>query len=153
MGSESILHFHFDAITRKGAVPTGTIAKRHLKIVDMHQRTGHLPEAFHIGPKLLWIRRHEPDVFARTRLVLQPRDVVLHRLTGVAATDETHANATLLFNLRQRAWDQGLADAFGIDPALFPVVLPPWAQVAELPGPAAADLGLPAGLPLVTPTN
>jgi xylulokinase len=116
---------------------------------ELHRRTGHLPEAFHIGPKLLWIRRHEPDVFARTRLVLQPRDVVLHRLTGVAATDETHANATMLFNLRLRAWDQDLADTFGIDPALFPAVLPPWAQVAELPGQAAAELGLPAGLPLV----
>ena len=68
----------------------------------MHERTGHRPEAFHVGPKLLWIRRHEPEVFARTRLVLQPRDVVLHRLSGVAATDETNANATLLFNLRRR---------------------------------------------------
>jgi len=115
----------------------------------MHERTGHLPEAFHVGPKLLWIRRHEPDVFARTRLVLQPRDVVLHRLTGVAATDETHANATMLYNLRQRAWDEDLADTFGIDLGLFPVVLPPWVQAAELPRQAAAELGLPAGLPLV----
>jgi xylulokinase len=115
----------------------------------MHQRTGHLPEAFHVGPKLLWIRRHEPEIFARTRLVLQPRDVVLHRLTGMAATDETHANATLLFNLRQRAWDQWLLDAVDLDPALFPAVLPPWAQAAELPERVAQDLGLPAGVPLV----
>ena len=49
----------------------------------MHQRTGHLPEAFHVGPKLMWIRRHEPDIFARVRLVFQARDVVLQRLTDV----------------------------------------------------------------------
>ena len=115
----------------------------------MHERTGHLPEAFHVGPKLLWIRQHEPEVFARTRLVLQPRDVVLHRLSGVAATDETNANATLLFNLRQRAWDPELLAAFGVDPALFPAALPPWAQAAELPERAAGELGLPAGVPLV----
>ena len=36
----------------------------------MHERTGHLPEAFHVGPKLLWIRQNEPEVFARTRLGL-----------------------------------------------------------------------------------
>jgi xylulokinase len=115
----------------------------------MHQRTGHVPEAFHVGPKLLWIRRHEPEVFARTRLVLQPRDVVLYRLTGVLATDETHANATLFFRLRERDWDAELLASFGIDHGLFPPVLPPWALAAELPSRAAAELGLPAGLPVV----
>jgi len=115
----------------------------------MHERTGHLPEAFHVGPKLLWIRQHEPEVFARTRLVLQPRDVVLHRLSGVAATDETNANATLLFNLRGRAWDPELLAAFDLDPALFPAALPPWAPAAELPERAAGELGLRAGVPLV----
>jgi xylulokinase len=115
----------------------------------MHERTGHVPEAFHVGPKLAWLRRHEPDVFARTRLVLQPRDVVLHRLTGLARTDETHANATLFFNLRQRDWDPELLGAFDVDPALFPPVLPPWEVAAELPAAAAAELGLDAGIPLV----
>jgi xylulokinase len=115
----------------------------------LHERTGHVPEAFHVGPKLAWLRRHEPGVFARTRLVLQPRDVVLHRLTGIARTDETHANATLFFNLRQRDWDPGLLGAFDVDPALFPPVLPPWEVAAELPRPAAAELGLDTGIPLV----
>jgi xylulokinase len=115
----------------------------------MHRLTGHLPEAFHVGPKLLWLRRHEPEVYARTRLVLQPRDVVLHRLTGRIATDETHANATMFFNLRGRRWDRHLLDAFGVDPALFPAVMPPWARAAELPVEVARELGLPAGLPLV----
>jgi xylulokinase len=115
----------------------------------LHQRTGHLPEAFHVGPKLLWVRRHEPEVFARTRLVLQPRDVVLHRLTGLAATDETHANATLLFNLRERAWDQRLLGAFDVDPSLFPAALPPWTQAAVLPDRVARELGLDAGIPVI----
>jgi xylulokinase len=115
----------------------------------MHQLTGHVAEAFHIGPKLLWLRQHEPGVFARTRLILQPRDVVLHRLTGLARTDETHANATLFFNLRERRWDAGLFAAFGIDPSLFPPALPPWQIAAELPRQTADELGLDPGLPLV----
>jgi xylulokinase len=84
-------------------------------------------------PKALWLRRHEPSIFARTRLILQPRDVVLHRLTGLARTDETHANATLFFNLRERAWDASLLAAFDVDPAMFPPALPPWEIAAELP--------------------
>jgi xylulokinase len=115
----------------------------------MHQRTGHVAEAFHVGPKVLWLRRHEPGVFARTRLILQPRDVVLHRLTGLARTDETHANATLFFSLRERVWDSGLLAASGIDPALFPAVLRPWEIAGELPRRTAAELGLDAGTPVV----
>jgi xylulokinase len=115
----------------------------------MHQRTGHVAEAFHVGPKVLWLRRHEPGIFARTRLILQPRDVVLHRLTGLARTDETHANATLFFNLRERSWDAGLLAAFGIDPALFPPVLRPWEIVSVLSRRTADELGLDAGMPVV----
>jgi xylulokinase len=115
----------------------------------LHQRTGHVAEAFHVGPKVLWLRRHEPGTLARARFILQPRDVVLHRLTGVARTDETHANATLFFNLRERAWDAGLLAAFGVDPALFPPALPPWEVAAELPERAAGELGLDAGVPVV----
>jgi xylulokinase len=115
----------------------------------MHQQTGHIAEAFHVGPKVLWLRRHEPGVFARTRLILQPRDVVLHRLTGLARTDETHANATLFFSLREHAWDDGLLAAFGIDLALFPPVLRPWQTAAELPRRTADELGLDAGIPVV----
>ena len=115
----------------------------------MHQLTGHVAEAFHVGPKVLWLRRHEPGIFARASLILQPRDVVLHRLTGLASTDETHANATLFFNLRERAWDATLLAAFGVDPALFPPVLRPWEIAAELPRSTADELGLDAGVPVV----
>jgi len=116
---------------------------------QLHRLTGHVAEAFHVGPKLLWIRGHQPEIFARARLVLQPRDVVLHRLTGVIGTDETHANATLFFNLRDRAWDAGLLAAFELDPQLFPRTLAPWDVAAELGAGVAAELGLDAGIPVV----
>ena len=60
-------------------------------------------------------------------------------------TDETHANATLFFNLRDRAWDAGLLAAFDLDPQLFPRALAPWAVAAELGAGVAAGLGLDAG--------
>jgi xylulokinase len=115
----------------------------------LHERTGHVAEAFHVGPKVLWLRRHEPATVARARFILQPRDVVLHRLTGLARTDETHANATLFYDLRERTWDAGLLGAFDVDPALFPPALPPWEVAAGLPRRTAAELGLDAGVPVV----
>jgi xylulokinase len=131
------------------AVEQARAMRDRIGAAEMHRRTGHLPEAFHVGPKVLWIRAHEPQVFARTRLILQPRDVVLHRLTGLIRTEQTHANATLLYNLRERAWDGGLLTAFDLDPALFPPALAPWQAAADLGAGAAGELGLPAGIPVV----
>ena len=116
---------------------------------EFHHRTGHVPEAFHVGAKVLWLRRHEPDVYQRTACFLQPRDVVLRRLTGIIATDETHANATLFYGLRARRWDDKLLATFDVDPALFPAVLPSWQVAADLPASVADELSLRAGIPVV----
>jgi xylulokinase len=116
---------------------------------EFHRRTGHVPEAFHVGPKVLWLRRHDPETFHRTRRFLQPRDVVLHRLSGVVATDETHANATLFYDLQGRRWDPELCAAFDIDPGLFPDPLPSWQVAAELPASVAAEVSLQPGIPVV----
>jgi xylulokinase len=115
----------------------------------MHARTGHTPSAFHVGPKVLWLRQHEPAAFAQTDCFMQPRDVVLHALTGETATDETHANSTLFFDLRARAWADDLLHAFSLDSSLFPPVTAPWAQIAPLSTAVAELTGLAADCPVV----
>jgi xylulokinase len=116
---------------------------------EFHRRTGHVPEAFHIGPKVLWLREYEPDIFGQARCYLQPRDVVLHRLTGLLATDETHANATVFYDLVDRRWDSELLEAFGLRPGLFPEALPSWQLAAVLPADVAAEVLLEPGIPVI----
>jgi xylulokinase len=116
---------------------------------EYHRLTGHVPTAFHVGAKMLWLRDHDTEAFRRTRYFLQPRDVVLHRLTGVLATDETHANATLFYDLCARAWDHELLARFGIGPRTLPPVLPPWQVAGDLSGPVAAEMSLEPGIPVV----
>ncbi|MGC8635150.1 MAG: xylulokinase [Candidatus Limnocylindrales bacterium] len=99
---------------------------------EIHRRTGHLPAAFHIGPKVLWLRRHRPGLFARTARFLQPRDLALLALTGEMVTDGTHAAGTLLFDLRGRRWDAALFEALELDPGLFPPVRESTTVVGEL---------------------
>jgi xylulokinase len=118
-----------------------------LGVEVMHQRTGHVAEAFHVGPKVLWLRRHEPRLFGRAARFLQPRDVVLRRLSGQEATDETNANATLFFDLCRRRWASDLFAAFDLEPALFPAAMAPWSRVGELTGPHR--YGLAAAVPIV----
>ncbi len=129
------------------AVEEAAEMRERIGVAAMHQRTGHVAEAFHVGPKVLWLRRHAPDVFRKTARFLQPRDVVLRRLCGRDATDQTNANATLFFDLRQRRWAPDLFTAFDLNETLFPEAL---ASNAIAGGLARGNrLGLPAGLPIV----
>jgi xylulokinase len=56
------------------------------------------------APKLLWVRRHEPDVYARIAHVLLPKDYVRLRLTGERAIDVADASGTLFFDVARRRW-------------------------------------------------
>jgi len=115
----------------------------------IHARTGHLPAAFHVAPKLLWLQRHRPEAMRAAALALQPRDWVVLCLTGEAVTDGTHAAATLVHDLRGRCWDGGLMEALGLPPGLFPRLGRPDEVVGTLRPTIAARVGLPAATPVV----
>jgi len=115
----------------------------------IHARTGHLPSAFHVAPKLLWLRAHEPARFRRARLALQPRDLVGLALTGEAATDGTHAAATLVYSLRERAWDSGILADVDLDPSLFPAIRRSDEILGGLRTTIARRTGLSIGIPVV----
>jgi xylulokinase len=131
------------------AVAEAAEMRDRMGVEAMHARTGHVATAFHVGPKVLWLRSRRPDVYAATRRFLQPRDVVLRRLTGREATDETHAAATLFFDLEGRRWADDLFALFDIDADRFPEVIAPWETAAEIPARTAAETGMPAGIPVV----
>jgi len=63
------------------------------------------------APKLLWVRRHEPDIHERIRHVLLPKDYVRLRLTGERAIDVADASGTLLFDVAGRRWSDEVLDA------------------------------------------
>lgn len=115
----------------------------------IHARTGHLPAAFHIAPKLLWLRRHDPDGWGRAVRALQPRDWVVLALTGETVTDGTHAAATLAYDLRRRRWDEDLLAALDLSPTLFPRLGRSDEVVGTLVPRIAARVGLPALTPVV----
>jgi xylulokinase len=66
------------------------------------------------APKLLWLRRHEPDVYARIRHVLLPKDYVRFRLTGERAIDVADASGTLLFDVARRRWSSEVCEALDV---------------------------------------
>jgi xylulokinase len=72
------------------------------------------------APKLLWMRRNEPELFARIEHVLLPKDYVRLRLCGERATDVADASGTLLLDVARRGWSQEVLDALGIPPPWLP---------------------------------
>lgn len=74
------------------------------------------------APKLLWVCRHEPDVFARIAHVLLPKDYLRYRLTGTFATDPSDAAGTLWLDVAKRDYDDGLLAACGLSRAQVPAV-------------------------------
>ena len=114
----------------------------------IHQRTGHDPAAFHSGPKVLWVRRHEPEVFARTASWLQPRDLVASRLTGARVTDWSHAGSTLLFDINTRAWASDYFAALDLPKASFPPAVAPWTVIGAVLPEVAGRMGMTGEIPV-----
>lgn len=103
-----------------------------------------------MAPSLRWVREQRPDVWARVRHVASPKDYVRLRLTGQLASEPSDAAATGLFDIRRRTWDSTMLAAVGLSQDRLPPIQASVAPAGSLlPGPAA-ELGLPAGLPIIT---
>jgi xylulokinase len=74
------------------------------------------------APKLLWLRRHEPDVYARIRRIVLPKDYVRLRMTGEWAIDAADASGTLLFDVANRRWSDEVLAALEIPHEWLPPV-------------------------------
>jgi xylulokinase len=103
-----------------------------------------------LGPSLMWMRRNEPENFARLRAVLLPKDYVRFRLTGEIATDPSDASGTLLFDVRQRRWSDEILDSVGLDRNLLPTLLASHEIAGRITHQASQMSGLPEGLQVVT---
>src|SRR4029453_11663044 len=101
------------------------------------------------APKLLWVRRHEPDVWSEIAHILLPKDLVRLRLTGDHAVDRADGAGTLLFDLAARDWSVGVVDGLGIEPAWLPTTYEGPGVTGSISTEAADATGLRAGTPVV----
>jgi xylulokinase len=93
------------------------------------------------APKLLWVRRHEPDVYERVAHVLLPKDYVRLRLTGERAIDAADASGTLLLDVGRRRWSDEVLAALEIPREWLPPVL----ESPEVSGRAGEGVPVAAG--------
>jgi xylulokinase len=115
--------------------------ERRIGLDELIARTGNRALPGFTAPKLLWLRRHEPDVYARIAHVLLPKDYVRLRLCGEFATDVADASGTLLFDVAGRCWSDSVTAALDVDPAWLPAAL----ESPALSGHAAGGVPIAAG--------
>ena len=101
------------------------------------------------GPKLLWVRAHEPEAIARTRYLLLPKDYVRLQMSGRYVTDVSDAAGTWLFHQSERRWSSRAVAACGIDPDWLPEVVESTAEAGRLKTDLAHRWGLPDAVPIV----
>jgi len=84
--------------------------------------TGNIAMAGFTAPKLLWVRKHEPDVFAQVRTVLLPKDYVRLCMTGEKASDMSDSAGTLWLDVAARRWSTPLLEACGLSETQVPAL-------------------------------
>ena len=101
------------------------------------------------APKILWLRKNEPEAYARLRHVLLPKDFIRFRLTGGLATDASDAAGTLLLDLAKRDWSGDILEALEIPGDWLPRVHEGPDVTGHVSAAGAQATGLPQGLPVV----
>jgi len=105
-------------------------------VPDFQTVAGNLAMPGFTAPKLLWVRNHEPDIFAATKTVLLPKDFVRLQMTGEKVSDMSDAAGTLWLDIDHRAWSPTLLTATGLDLSHMPRLV----EGSEVSGQLRADV-------------
>lgn len=95
-------------------------AELEAAVPEMTRITGNRAMPGFTAPKLLWVRAHEPEIFAATAKVLLPKDYVRLRMTGETASDMSDSAGTLWLDVAQRRWSEAMLAATGLDVSHMP---------------------------------
>jgi xylulokinase len=116
------------------------------RIIDW---TLNAPRTAFTASKILWTRKHLPDVWAKTRTVLLPKDYVRFRLTGERLTDVCDASGTNLLDVRNRRWSRAALEALGIPESVLPGLHESPEIAGRVTAAVAADLDIAPGTPVI----
>ena len=125
------------------------VLQRRLAAARVLERTGSAVTQQSVGPKLLWLQRHEPEVWERASLICGSYDHVASLLTGARQVEANWALESGLFDLETGTWAADILAAAGVPAALLPAVRRPVEVVGVVSAAAAAATGLPPGVPVV----
>lgn len=108
----------------------------------LSEYTANIAFAGFTAPKILWMRKHEPENFARIAKIMLPKDYLAYRLSGSFCTEVSDASGMLLLDVKNRCWSKPMLEICGITEDMLPVVHESYEVVGKLKPELAAKLGL-----------
>ncbi len=121
---------------------------RRVGLEEFIQISGNVALTGFTAPKILWVAQNEPEVYARVRHILLPKDYIRFRLTGEYAMDKADGSGTVLFDLKNRDWSTHLLDALGIPRDWMPLTFEGPEFTGAITPEAASITGLIASTPM-----
>jgi len=113
------------------------------------QITGNVALTGFTAPKILWVKENEPDVYAKAKHVLLPKDYIRYKLTGEYALDKADGAGTVLFDLKARTWSDEVLTALEIPRAWMPETFEGPECTGHISQEASSLTGLKVGTPVV----
>ena len=116
------------------------------ELPSLPQIAGSLAMPGFTAPKLRWLAKHEPAVFAKIAKVILPKDYIRFMLTGEFVSDMSDASGSMWLDVEKRAWSQDLLSLTGLTEAQLPRLVEGSSPSGNLTSQAAATLNLQAGI-------
>lgn len=108
----------------------------------LSQYTANIAFAGFTAPKILWMKKNEPENFARMAKIMLPKDYLAYRLSGSFCTDVSDASGMLLMDVKNRCWSREMMDICGIKEEQLPRLYESYEIVGTLKKEVAGELGL-----------
>ena len=101
------------------------------------------------APKILWVKKHEPEIFAKIAKIMLPKDYLAYRLSGVHCTDVSDASGMLLFDVKNKCWSKEMLEIVGIRENQLAKIFESYEVVGTLTKSAAEELDLPQSVRVI----
>lgn len=105
------------------------------------ERTANIAFAGFTLPKILWMKKHEPDLFSKIRRIMLPKDYLIYMLSGEFCTDFSDASGTLLLDVKNRSWSKEMLELCNLNINQLPQLCESYEQVGTLRKVVAEELG------------
>lgn len=111
--------------------------------------TANIAFAGFTAPKILWVKKHEPENFQRICKIMLPKDYLAYRLSGVFCTDVSDASGMLLFDVKNKCWSKEMLDLCGIRREQVADIYESFEPVGTIKSEIAVELGLPSSVKII----
>ena len=115
----------------------------------LSQYTANIAFAGFTAPKILWMKKNEPENFAKVKKIMLPKDYLAYCMTGSFCTDLSDASGMLLLDVKNRRWSKEMLEICGITEEQLPKLYESWQVVGTLKPEIASELGLSADVKFV----